>query len=223
MSVFYKAYFGGWEQGTPFLLHIPNANIPGYYYNSYTIQTATEAFPTWFDHTLTYFAADQTSYDRAISQGFLPQYVINLNGGSVNIYVSAEKWIKVDTNFFYLNGSPNITYGKPGKLSPFPTLLAETVYGAFDITQMYEFNFTLITRFNKWQPWYTFFDGIDPYLAPSDPYEGAGASGPGGGDGTFDFSSTPINYPGLPTIGAYSTGFLNVYVPSASSLRSLAS
>ena len=55
-----------------------------------------------------------------------------------------------------------------------------------------------------------------------DPYSGSGASGPGGGDGTFDFSSTPINYPGLPTIGAYSTGFLNVYVPSAANLRSLA-
>ena len=56
----------------------------------------------------------------------------------------------------------------------------------------------------------------------TDPYSGAGASGPGGGDGTFDFSSTPIDYPGLPTIGAYSTGFLNVYVPSAANLRSLA-
>lgn len=56
----------------------------------------------------------------------------------------------------------------------------------------------------------------------TDPYAGAGASGPGGGDGTFDFSSTPIDYPGLPTIGAYSTGFLNVYVPSAANLRSLA-
>ena len=56
----------------------------------------------------------------------------------------------------------------------------------------------------------------------TDPYEEAGASGPGGGDGTFDFSSTPIDFPGLPTIGAFSTGFLNVYVPTAAQLRSLA-
>lgn len=57
-------------------------------------------------------------------------------------------------------------------------------------------------------------EGTDP-LAPG------GTSGPGGGDGTFDFSSTPIDYPGLPTIGAYATGFVNIYVPSAGDLRAL--
>lgn len=55
----------------------------------------------------------------------------------------------------------------------------------------------------------------------ADPLAGNGTSTPGGGDGTFDFSSTPIDYPGLPTIGAYDTGFVNIYVPTAYELRQL--
>lgn len=54
-----------------------------------------------------------------------------------------------------------------------------------------------------------------------DPLAGSGTSTPGGGDGTFDFSSTPIDYPALPTIGAYDTGFINIYVPTAYELRQL--
>lgn len=57
----------------------------------------------------------------------------------------------------------------------------------------------------------------------TDPYAPIGDSGPSGpGDGTFDFTSTDIPIPGLPNIGAMSTGFLNLYHPSAAQLRSLA-
>lgn len=56
-----------------------------------------------------------------------------------------------------------------------------------------------------------------------DPYANGGTSGPGGGDGTFDFSSTDIPVPGLPSIGAYNAGFISLYRPSAGELGSLAS
>ena len=55
-----------------------------------------------------------------------------------------------------------------------------------------------------------------------DPYANGGTSEPGGGDGTFDFSSTDIPVPGLPTIGAYNTGFISLFRPSATELGSLA-
>ena len=67
--------------------------------------------------------------------------------------------------------------------------------------------------------WSSFFGAVNSFS--TDPLVPGGASTPGGGDGTFDFSSTPINYPGLPTIGAYATGFVNIYVPSAADLRTL--
>ena len=57
----------------------------------------------------------------------------------------------------------------------------------------------------------------------SDPYADGGTSGPGGwGDGNFDFSSTDIPIPGLPNIGAYDTGMVDLFKPSATDLKSLA-
>ena len=58
----------------------------------------------------------------------------------------------------------------------------------------------------------------------TDPFEPAGESQPAGwGDGDFDFSSTDIPIPSLPSIGASNTGFSTLYAPSATQLRSLAS
>lgn len=55
----------------------------------------------------------------------------------------------------------------------------------------------------------------------TDPYADGGESEAGGGDGTFDFSSTEIPYGGLPTIGAFATGMVDVYMPTRAELVSL--
>lgn len=55
-----------------------------------------------------------------------------------------------------------------------------------------------------------------------DPYSVPGTSYPAGGDGTFDFSSTDIPIPGLPTISAANTGFCALYNPSDAGMRALA-
>ena len=57
----------------------------------------------------------------------------------------------------------------------------------------------------------------DPLTPPDGP------SGPGGGDGTFDFDSTPIDFQDPPNIGAMDAGFINLYVPSSGQLKALAS
>lgn len=57
----------------------------------------------------------------------------------------------------------------------------------------------------------------------ADPYSEPGTSYPAGGDGTFDFSSTDIPIPGLPSISATSTGFCALYNPSTAGMQSLAS
>lgn len=57
--------------------------------------------------------------------------------------------------------------------------------------------------------------------AAPDPYAPGGESGPGGGDGTFDFSSQPIEFQDAPLIGAYDTGMISIYVPTAEDLQSL--
>lgn len=60
------------------------------------------------------------------------------------------------------------------------------------------------------------------YIPTDDPYGPGGDSEPGGGDGTFDFESTPIDFQGLPTIGAMATGMVSLYVPSSAQLAALA-
>lgn len=57
-----------------------------------------------------------------------------------------------------------------------------------------------------------------------DPYEeGVGPSAPGGfGDGTFDFTSTSVDFQDLPGIGAMDTGMISLYVPTTANLQALA-
>lgn len=59
-------------------------------------------------------------------------------------------------------------------------------------------------------------------LPEDDPYAGAGESGPDAGDPTFDFTSEDIPVPSIPSIGAFNTGFINMYKPTVGDLRDLA-
>lgn len=70
----------------------------------------------------------------------------------------------------------------------------------------------------------SFLNNLSGYVpvAERDPYAGGGISTPGGGDGTFDFTSTDIPVPGLPSISSSDTGFISLYNPSSSQLNSMA-
>lgn len=56
-----------------------------------------------------------------------------------------------------------------------------------------------------------------------DPYEDGGETTTGGGEGTFSHTSVPVDIPGLPTTSAADTGFITLFNPSLTELRSLAS
>lgn len=55
-----------------------------------------------------------------------------------------------------------------------------------------------------------------------DPYDDGGDSGSGGGGGSFDDDSDDVDFPDLPSISAADTGFISLYVPSATQLKALA-
>lgn len=59
-------------------------------------------------------------------------------------------------------------------------------------------------------------------IAPTDPYAEGGTSGPGGGDGTFDWESDSVPFAPLPLIGAMNSGFINLYMPTLAELQNLA-
>lgn len=57
---------------------------------------------------------------------------------------------------------------------------------------------------------------------PTDPYANAGDSDTGGGGGSWDDGSDPVNIPNLPSVGATNTGFISLFVPSQSQLKQVA-
>ena len=69
-----------------------------------------------------------------------------------------------------------------------------------------------------------FLNNIAIYETPStDPYEDGGVSGTAGGNGNLDGTGDNIGVPSLPTLSAVETGFITLYNPSLSQLRTLAS
>ena len=58
--------------------------------------------------------------------------------------------------------------------------------------------------------------------APLDPYAPGGTSGPGHGEGTFDFESDPISFQPPPVLGALNSGFVTLYRPEMSDIQNLA-
>ena len=63
---------------------------------------------------------------------------------------------------------------------------------------------------------------VTPHIPTTDPYAHAGDSDTGGGGGTWDGSSDPVPVPSLPSVGATNTGFISLFVPSQSQLKSVA-
>lgn len=65
---------------------------------------------------------------------------------------------------------------------------------------------------------------LNPYTPEpedTDPYFPGGSSGTGGGTGNFDGTGDDIAIPGLPTLSAVDTGFITLFNPSISQLKSL--
>ena len=69
-----------------------------------------------------------------------------------------------------------------------------------------------------------FIDFLKNNLEPvdTDPYANAGNSDVGGGGGSWDDGSDPVGIPNLPSVGATNTGFISLFVPSQSQLKSVA-
>jgi hypothetical protein len=61
-----------------------------------------------------------------------------------------------------------------------------------------------------------------PDVEPTDPYTPGGNSDLAGGTGDFDGSSTPIDFPELPTLSAVDTGLISLFNPSVAEIKSLA-
>ena len=57
---------------------------------------------------------------------------------------------------------------------------------------------------------------------PTDPYTPGGESDLAGGEGDFDNTSVPIDFPNLPTLSAVDTGLISLFNPSVAEIKALA-
>lgn len=74
------------------------------------------------------------------------------------------------------------------------------------------------------EKWKTSLTDYVPPEEDTDPYaNGGGASGRGGGTGTFSRTGDLIGIPNLPTLSAVDAGFITIFNPSIAELRALAS
>lgn len=92
-----------------------------------------------------------------------------------------------------------------------------------------------IVEFVDNKPIWSFSDIVDVWTAfavfcarelsfdpkDTDPYAPGGSSGTGGGTGNFDGTGDDIAIPGLPTLSAVDAGFITLFNPSISQLKSL--
>lgn len=70
-----------------------------------------------------------------------------------------------------------------------------------------------------------FFSGAKSEAEPIggvDPYGAGGTTDTGGGTGTFSDTSTPVDFPALPSVSAVDAGFIKLYNPTLAQLNSLA-
>lgn len=135
--------------------------------------------------------------------------------------VAIIKFIFRDTlgNIFYL--APSTGDGNYSYVTELPSV---NKYGTWHYPYSYNWGFSV-----SGQPGFirAFVEQCKSLLAgatglDNDPYSPGGPSGPGHGDGTFDFSSTDIPIPGLPTISASDTGFVSLYRATSAELKTLA-
>lgn len=67
-----------------------------------------------------------------------------------------------------------------------------------------------------------FWEGITPVLQDTDPYAPGGNTDADGGSGDFDDTSDPIDFPALPSVGAVDSGFITIFNPTLTEVKSLA-
>ena len=66
------------------------------------------------------------------------------------------------------------------------------------------------------------YEETPPPPPSEDPYAPAGESEPGGGDGTFDFTTDEIPFGITPILGALNSGFVTLYSPTMAEVQNLA-
>ena len=129
--------------------------------------------------------------------------------------------IIVNSNFNALSGDLNFSAVLVQTIDVVNETMSGNIYaltGLYNSTRYYASAYNDTIKNNT----YNFFADLPTGNPPTDPYANAGDSDTGGGGGSWDDGSDPVDIPNLPSVGATNTGFISLFVPSQAQLKSVA-
>lgn len=170
--------------------------------------------------------------------GYVDEYV----GSGIGSYLSVFKGVPLFPQIFIgTNGTAYMREIGLGTLYNFMHTSSETVDGVDSYalpnanqlgyiqntnpvtTSSSTFSFSINYKRSSFASWFLEVMGISDSGNHNPAYSGVPISGTGGGDGTFDFTTTDdVDFPALPTLSATSTGFISLWCPTESQILSLA-
>lgn len=239
MGIFYTVRHGtSYAGGTPVVIHCPTfTDLLSMNVGGLTIASATQDYPNIFDHTYTYFTTNQTVQDYLMNQvGFTD--VIYLTSSDKywideNTYITTDntdRWEIIQNGIRVAFSAAAANYADTvasfGEGSSTTQNYVNTLRVAEDTETVGVPDFTMMTEYiNSISPytWEQIWAGGHPFIPTTpDPYGPGGESEPEGGEGDFDGSSDPIDFPSMPQLSAADTGFITLFNPTATQLKALA-
>jgi hypothetical protein len=207
------------QLGFPYLIAPIGGNAPNYWFPlSKGFNAADTSYPQYtFRNGYKLQQLNRFNENRNVTR----MQLIDPQGNIVSTALFNESLTSHNFNFLYSGGAITCTAIENNTLVDPKYFVISPVYDAgwgqagftedLDVSAINMLNYML---------------GHVPYVvnpADDDPYSQGGISSSGGGDGSFDFESTDVGIPGLPSIGIVNSGLVSVYLPTSSQLQSLGS
>lgn len=139
--------------------------------------------------------------------------LVDINTGKAATFSNAEGTYLTSDSISAPTGNPNPN-GVGVTSDGLPIAVAPTYFAVTDSNVR---DYTLVLQ----SPYLVDAGPITP-VKDLDPYADGGFSDVGGGTGTFDNTGDNIDFPADPTLSSVDTGFITLYNPSKSQLKSLA-
>lgn len=230
----YITYWNAWEQGNPFITVIPTFSTSLSYHSNQNEYTAKNDYGDWFDLNLFYYTAN---YDLQQELYFYSHFdtVLTPESGT-KLYFAQNTYILFGnaSYSYYLNDTLLFTANVNASQSNIRSLPSYNFNAATNLSSMSQFPGTSLWTFTistsgtvgSLARLQEFYDSGTIAPEPTDePYENGGFSDldeSTGGDGDYNRISDVIPYPDLPTLNIIDTGFVSVYNPTKTQLKSLA-
>ena len=233
----YTVYKGGWENGDPITIYLNyDPAILAVNTTAYDKSSSSDfdsVFGTHLDYNMTFFVTrdiTDATLAKINSFGFTDVRVVHDDTESyffdANTYIKYTNYYSKSLSIVYFkNGSELYHIAAGGRCYSIvnPNPIYQTYNGIFEIQNESGSLLSLIWNYDVSSSWVTqFFSDVEPADADGDPYSKGGNSGEGGGAGTFSGTSDSIEFPGLPTLSATSTGFITLFNPTIAEMQSLA-